>query len=85
MKNCKFYCTDKIILKGIYKNLKLGMYAFFYFWPHGHKTFRTPTPKSSNQNAIFIGYDILIGCFFIEYKYKTHTGKFYDHEINANL
>lgn len=28
MKNCKSYCTDKIILKGIHKNLKLGMYAF---------------------------------------------------------
>lgn len=29
MKNCKFYCKhDKIILKGIHKNLKLGMYAF---------------------------------------------------------
>jgi hypothetical protein len=35
---------------------------------HGHKTFEyechTYTPKMSNQNAVSIGYDVLIGYFF---------------------
>ena len=35
---------------------------------HGHKTFdyecHIYTPKMSNQNAVSIGYDVLIGYFF---------------------
>ena len=35
--------------------------------PHDHKTYKykicTCTPKLSSQNVVFIGYDILIGCF----------------------
>ena len=33
---------------------------------------------TSNQNSVFIRYDILIGCFFFEYLYKTSTQKFYN-------
>jgi hypothetical protein len=39
-------------------------------WTHSQKSFEynyckfhTHTPKLSNQNAVFTGYDILIGCF----------------------
>ena len=48
---------------------------------YGRKTleyeFHTHTPKSSNQNAVFIGYNILIECFTRTSK-KTCTRKFYD-------
>ena len=37
-----------------------------YSWAHGHEpfdvNFRTRTPKPSNQNTLFIGCDVLIGC-----------------------
>ena len=39
--------------------------------------FLTPSPKLSNQNALFIWCDVLIGCFF-KYKYKIHIQKCYD-------
>lgn len=36
-----------------------------------------PTLKSPNQNVVFIGYYILIGCFSrtFEYEFQTHTTK----------
>ena len=44
------------------------------FWSYGIKTFdynfRTHTPKLSNQSIVFIRHEVLIGCFFFEYKYK---------------
>jgi hypothetical protein len=38
-----------------------------------------PTLKSPNQNVVFIGYYILIGCFSrtFEYEFQTHTTKLY--------
>jgi hypothetical protein len=41
--------------------------------PRRHKT-------SSNQNAIFIGYDTLDLMFF-EYAYETRTPNLYDHSL----
>lgn len=36
-------------------------------WPHSRKTFeydvRTPSPKSSNHNAVYTGYEVMIGCY----------------------
>ena len=45
---------------------------------HRSYEFHSLTPKSSNQNSVFIGYDFLIGCFPLEYEYNTPHGH-YDH------
>ena len=51
--------------------------------PHSHKIFKyklpTRTLKSSNKNAVFIRYDILIGCFSIM-STKLVLESFYDSE-----
>ena len=45
------------------------LFSFFIHktWLHSHKIFEyelhTLTSQSSNQNAVFIVYDVLIGCF----------------------
>lgn len=49
--------------------------------PFGHKTpeynFRTRTLKQSNQNKVFICYNVLIGCFFkYEVQVQAHAQKF---------
>ena len=55
-----------VILMGI---IIYTLLYFCIFKPYGHKTnfkfkFWTHAPKSSNQNNVFIGYDVLNGCFF---------------------
>lgn len=55
------------------------------FWSHDKKKlFRTRSPKSTNQNAVFIGHDVLITCFreWVQIVYSNQTDRPYWKSLN---
>ena len=69
-------CSDWTILEYENKNLTQK----FHDRQPDHD-FHTRTPKSSNQKAVFIDYDILIGCtcLYCNMSAKLVLKKYYDH------